>query len=174
MSGFTQALPVILAAEGGYVNDPLDRGGATNFGITQATYDGWRQTGRLPTRSVREITHEEVEAIYHQRFWVAGRCDSLPWPLSLAHFDACVNHGPGNAWRLMQKALGVQQDGVPGQQTYAAIQRADQEDLVWSWLQARSDFYVKIVQNRPDQIRFLRGWLNQRVLGLHRAMRAAS
>ena len=62
MSGFAQALPVILKHEGGYVTDPVDRGGATNFGVTQATYDAWRASVREKVRPVKEITTDEVEA----------------------------------------------------------------------------------------------------------------
>lgn len=173
MSGFQQALPIVLGFEGGISNDPHDRGGLTNHGITQVVYDGWRRTGRVPIRPVSEITREEVEAIYYREYWLGGRCDSVPWPLALAHFDACVNHGQGNAWRLMQKALGVAEDGVPGGQTYAALRRADYRDLAWKWTEARAVFYAGIVRNRPDQSRFLAGWLRNRVLGLHRAMLGA-
>jgi lysozyme family protein len=174
VSGFAQALPVILRAEGGYVDDPLDRGGATHYGVTTATYDAWRRSKGLPVRPVRQIERGEVEAIYHEQYWVAGRCDALPWPLSLAHFDACVNHGPRNAWRIMQRALRVQDDGVPGPRTFAALQAANPDALTWAWLEARTDFYLRIVGSNPPQQRFLRGWLLHRVLGLHREMRRAT
>lgn len=166
MSGFRQALPVILKAEGGFVDDPHDRGGATNQGITQRTYDSFRDRADKPRQSVRLMTPEERDTIYHRDYWLAGKCDALPWPISLMHFDAVVNHGPRGAWRIMQRALGVTADGIAGPQTLAAIQRADREKLADRWFRERASYFVAIVEAAPSQVRFLRGWINNRVLDL--------
>jgi len=168
---FVRALPVILRSEGGYVHDPLDRGGETNYGVTAAVYAEYLAAKGRPARSVRDIDMAEVREIYWTRYWQAGGCQALPWPLALAHFDGCVNHGVRNAWRIMQRALRVADDGQPGPQTHAALKAADPEALVWAWLEARTDFYVRIVSASPPQLRFLRGWLLHRVIGLHREMR---
>ena len=165
MSGFTQALPIILRSEGGYVDDPVDRGGATNFGITQKTYDAWRVKHGHGKVAVREITTDEVEAIYHSRYWNAAKCDALPWPASLCHFDASVNHGPRRAAKLLQRVLGVTPDGKIGPQTLGAVSRIPGYKLTTGLLFGRIAFYVKIVGSRPSQIKFLRGWI-RRVLHL--------
>ena len=123
MSNFLRALPIILQSEGGYVNHPADPGGATNQGVTQRVYDAWRSNGGQQKRSVREITPEEVEAIYREQYWDQAKCDKMPWPLSLMHFDAAVNHGVTRANKLLQKALGVTADGVIGNVTLAAIRQ---------------------------------------------------
>ena len=65
---FPQALRLVLADEGGVSNHPADRGGLTNKGITQATYDAWRELHGRPSRSVRAIEHAEVDAIYREQF----------------------------------------------------------------------------------------------------------
>jgi lysozyme family protein len=159
MSGFLQALPFVLEMEGGYANHPSDPGGATNFGITQLTYNQWRVAKGLKWANVRHITEEEVQAIYHERYWTDGHCDSLPWPVSLAHFDACVNHGIGNATKLLQKALGVTPDGVIGPVTEAAIHRADPDRLLNDMGWTRLRFYFDICQRRPASKVFLMGWV---------------
>lgn len=166
MSGFAQALPVILKHEGGYVTDPVDRGGATNFGVTQATYDAWRASVREKVRPVKEITTDEVEAIYHARYWLEAKCDALPWPASLAHFDAAVNHGVGRAAHLLQEALGVPVDGKIGPQTLAAAAKLAPAELVTRMLWERVEFYQLI--SKGEQVKFLRGWL-ARVLELRKA-----
>jgi lysozyme family protein len=171
VSGFLRALPFVLRVEGGLSDHAADRGGKTKHGITQATYDAWREGTGQTKRSVSEVTAEEVQAIYHKEYWLAARCDSLPWPLSLAHFDASVNHGPETAWRIMQRALGVKDDGQPGPVTMQAAYAANVESLTWRWLKERAAFYANIVKAKPGQAVFLKGWLN-RLFDLHREMRA--
>lgn len=161
MSGFFQALPFVLDMEGGYVNNPNDPGGATNQGITQGTYDAWRKSKGLPHATVRHITTEEVQAIYHERYWVDGHCDALPWPLSMAHFDACVNHGIRNATRILQRALAVTDDGIIGPITEAAIDEASPEKLMNSMTWERLRFYYRICQRRTASRVFLLGWIRR-------------
>lgn len=110
---FRTALSFTLKWEGGFVNHPKDPGGATNYGITQATYDSWRKRQGLPPKPVREITLEEAEAIYRTRYW-----DSLParyaekdLPLALALFDYAVNGGLGAASRALA-AVGEDWRGI--------------------------------------------------------------
>lgn len=165
MSGFAQALPFVLAREGGFSDHPSDKGGATNFGITQATFDRWlASVGKLP-RPVKEITDDEVAAIYHRDYWLASRCDALPWPVSLAHFDAAVNHGPLRAAYMLQEALGVDADGKIGPKTLAAVSALHPRELLDRLLWIRVTFYQAI--SKGDQLVFLRGWL-ARVLELRR------
>lgn len=161
MSGFKQALPFVLRMEGGYVDDPDDRGGATNFGITQATYDAWRESVDQDRRPVRQITRGEVEMIYHARYWRAAKCDALPWPLSAAHFDAAVNHGVERAGKLLQEALGVTVDGIIGPQTLGAVESSDVARVLRDLLWIRLDFYYRI--STGTQIKFLRGWLRRMI-----------
>ena len=63
---FKKALKFVLKWEGGYVNDPDDKGGATNKGITQCTYNGWLKTKGLKPKDVKNITDVEVAQIYYQ------------------------------------------------------------------------------------------------------------
>ena len=161
MSGFLQALPVILKFEGGYANDPDDPGGATMKGITQKTYDAWRKSKGLPNKAVRGISDAEVETIYHERYWVAGKCDALPWPVSLVHCDASVNHGPRNAAKLLQRAAGVADDGSIGPMTLAAVEAADPDALVNLMLWKRLEFYEAIARRRAASRKFLLAWLSR-------------
>lgn len=166
MSGFFQALPFVLEMEGGYVNDPDDRGGATNKGITQVRYDAWRQGVGLEPRPVRSIQDDEVTSIYHSMYWVVGKCDALPWPASLVHFDACVNHGPHRAAVILQDAVDVIADGKIGPKTLAAVEAMDVRVLCYRMLLQRVEFYYDISTGR--QVKFLRGWL-RRVIHLRDA-----
>ena len=64
---FELALNFVLEREGGYVNDPDDKGGATNKGITQNTYNSWLKSVGKPAKDVKNITDAEVKEIYFKR-----------------------------------------------------------------------------------------------------------
>lgn len=165
MIGFSAALAFVLAREGGRVDDPDDRGGRTNMGVTQATYDRYRKNLGLPTKDVWEIEDNEVSGIY-EGIWTTRGCDSLPWPLALAHFDACVNHGTVNAVRILQRAVGAKDDGVRGPMTNAAIRdaigRLGPKGLTNHLLFKRLRFYFDI--SKGSQLKFLRGWILRVIL----------
>jgi lysozyme family protein len=103
---FDHALTFVLKWEGGYVNHPQDPGGATNLGITQRTYDAWRQAQGLAPRDVRQITREEAAQIYRQRYWEPLKLQDANPALQLAAFDAAVNHGVGQALTFLARCEG--------------------------------------------------------------------
>jgi lysozyme family protein len=155
---FEKALPVTLAFEGGYVDNPLDRGGPTNFGVTQNTYSRWLKMQGEPDADVRDIPEEAMEAIYRTSYWDAAHCGQLAEPLDLCHFDAAVNHGPERAIKMLQEAAGVTIDGLFGPHTLAAIQADDPIRVADRYLDAREGFYRLIVARDPTQQEFLPGW----------------
>ena len=81
---FQRCLQFVLDREGGYVNDPKDPGGETNFGISKRSY---------PDLDIKHITTPQVSNIYYQDFWLKNHCDKLSWPLCLCVFDTAVNMG---------------------------------------------------------------------------------
>lgn len=118
---FPKALNLVLKHEGGFVNDPHDPGGATNKGITQAVYDGYRIRKKLSKRSVREIESTEVEELYKTRYWDLIKGDLLPAGLDYCIFDFAVNSGTGRAAQFLQRAVDADPDGKIGPKTLAAI-----------------------------------------------------
>lgn len=106
---FPRAMEFVKSWEGGYVDNPNDPGGATNKGITLATYTRWRQAhGQpVPTKDdLRAISDDEAYSIYREWYWQESGADKLPWPLALAHFDTAVNAGPGRAAEMLGKSNG--------------------------------------------------------------------
>jgi len=103
---FEDALAFVLEQEGGLSNHPLDPGGLTKWGITQATYSSWRKKNGLPPRPVSEMTEEEMRAIYRALYWDPIGGDSLPPPLALAAFDSAVNSGVGRAREWLEQSGG--------------------------------------------------------------------
>jgi lysozyme family protein len=94
---FKDALALILKHEGGYVNDPRDKGGETKFGISKRSY---------PNTDIKNLTIEGASALYKRDFWDALGCDSLEPSLALCAFDAGVNHGVGRARGWLKEAAG--------------------------------------------------------------------
>lgn len=155
---FATAMVHILKEEGGYVSDPVDRGGATNMGITQKSYNEWRIAQTLPVVDVKDIPPVEVENIYRERYWTPARCPALTNRVALAHFDAAVQHGVERAAKLLQRSVGVVEDGVIGPATISAANTIPEDRCLALMLMERRAFYLGIVASRPEQEKFLLGW----------------
>lgn len=158
---FEQCTSWILIHEGGYVNHPKDPGGATNRGVIQRTYDGYRRRKGLPTQSVRQITDDEVHDIYRSQYWNAVEGDMLPSGLDYAMYDFAINSGPKRAIQFLQNLLGVTADGHIGQVTLGAI--AGKNNIVDLVMQLCSKRY-EWLQKLKTFSTFGRGWTT-RVMG---------
>ena len=160
-ASYQKALRFILRWEGGFVDDPADRGGRTNRGVTQRTYDSWRSRQGLAPRDVKDIEEAEVSAIYEGDYWIPPRCDILASPLDLAEFDTAVNMGVRRSVRILQTVLGCGVDGAFGDTTKTAAANCDPGDAVVQYCKVREGIYRGIVQRDPTQARFLKGWMNR-------------
>lgn len=147
--------------EGGKVDDPVDRGGRTNMGVTQKTFDSWRDDKGLERLDVFEITATEAYEIYKANYWNTVRGDELPERVALAVFDFGVNCGTKRAIRSLQKAVGVTQDGIIGPQTITAVQKANPEDVFDAVNRERNNLYSRFIAANPEQSRFKNGWQNR-------------
>jgi lysozyme family protein len=159
ISALATALIFTLKEEGGYVDNPHDHGGATNHGVTQATYDAWRDSQKKKHRSVTKITDAEVQAIYGERYWTPGQCGVMSPALSVCHFDWCVNHGVTGAIETLQQALKVTVDGDLGPKSLAALKAQDMGTFWKDYNGLRRSWYEARVKAHPDQGVFLKGWL---------------
>ncbi len=148
MSTFDKLIDRVLQSEGGYVSDPRDPGGETNFGIAKRSY---------PNVDIKALTREQAVEIYRRDFWERVQGDDLPSMVAFQAFDAAVNHGIGNAVRWLQRAAGVADDGIIGPQTIAAVKRADPNDLAMKFLAERLEFYTKLTTFDA----FGRGWVRR-------------
>jgi len=143
MDRFEAALAHVFHWEGGFSDHPADPGGATNFGITQATLAAWRGTP-VSREDVRALTRQGAGAIYRARYWETCRCDELPAGVDVMVFDAAVNHGPRQAALFLQRALGVADDGAIGPRTLAAAARQDASQTVCEIAARRMVFYARL------------------------------
>lgn len=101
---FKLALQFVLKWEGGYSNNPNDKGGATNKGITQNTYNAYLKSKGRPTKDVRLISQVEVEDIYYSRYWLGAGCEKMSPVFAVLCFDTAVNMGVGRVKPFLQEA----------------------------------------------------------------------
>lgn len=127
---FDRSLNKVLVSEGGYVNDPRDPGGATNKGITQRTYDAYRDRLELPRQPVKNISSQEVAAIYRASYWYEIKGDQLPSGVNYVVFDGAVHSGVAQSIKWLQRALNVVVDGQIGPVTIAAANAFVNDDLL--------------------------------------------
>jgi len=161
MVDFDTALTFTLKEEGGFVNNMMDHGGATNYGIIQSTYDFYRHANSLPFQSVQLISSAEVNAIYYAQFWMPAECSAMACPLDIVHFDWTVQHSVHDATQSIQVCLGVHADGQIGPATLAAVKAVDVNTFVPKYLQYRRNWYNAYVVRDPTQQQFLADWLGR-------------
>lgn len=167
----------IVEREGGYVNDPDDPGGATNFGVTIGTMqrlgldlDG---DGDVDATDVRALSRAQAEAIFIRHYFKRPRLHELPGPLQATVFDMYVNSG-ANAVKILQRLLvqmgfGVDVDGVLGPQTLSVVRqaaRAAPDHIVDAYGIARRNYYYALADRRPASRKYARrrdggkgGWI---------------
>ena len=151
----------ILKREGGFVDHPADKGGATNYGITQATLAEWR--GRpVSTDDVKQLTEHEAREIYREQYIVRpGFLGIQNDAVRALAVDCAVNHGVKRAVQLLQEAAHVFTDGIFGPNTREAVNRMTAAVLYRRLCAARVRLYGQIISKNPSQSVFAAGWANR-------------
>ncbi|MGO4704508.1 glycoside hydrolase family 108 protein [Microvirga sp. 2MCAF38] len=159
-TSFDSALRTVLQHEGGFVDHPLDPGGATKFGITRPILSFFRKRA-ASIDDIRRLTEDEARAIYRRDYWNGIQADALPPGIDLVVFDIAVNSGPKRATLFLQRVLGVPADGFIGPRTLAKAQQANAQVVIRQLSQARLSFLSRLATWRT----FGRGW-TKRVLAI--------
>jgi lysozyme family protein len=141
-------LDKVIELEGGYVDDPTDRGGETKYGISKKAY---------PNEDIKNLTIERAKQLYIQDYVKPCKADLLNKDIQYAHFDAAVNHGVKGAAKILQRASGVKDDGIIGKITLKACENLSLE----RYLLFRAFYYMEIVGNNPSQYKYIKGWANR-------------
>lgn len=163
VSTYDEALRRLLAHEGGYANHPSDPGGPTNFGITIHDYRKYVKPDET-AEDVRAMPLADAKAIYRDKYWDALRCDDLPAGLDYAVFDYGVNSGVSRAAKVLQRLLGLPDNGRVSDAVIAAATTHDTDDLIARMCDERLAF-LKSLRTWPV---FGVGW-SRRVADVRRA-----
>jgi lysozyme family protein len=150
---FDEIIDVVLHHEGGYVNDPKDPGGETNFGVSKRAY---------PNVDIKNLTEDGAKDIYRRDYWDRNHCEDLPDELRHVYFDMCVNMGRSRATKIMQetanaKGAGLKVDGGMGPKTIGALQKIELQRV----RAYRVKYYATLIERKPDLAKFYFGWFKR-------------
>jgi lysozyme family protein len=162
---FEQAFDYVIAQEGLYSNDPHDRGGVTWYGITNAASSSHRcplHPDGIPITAFSSANARDLaKHIYRSDFW---RFDGIrDARIAIKAFDICVNVGLRTGIRILQRAIGVKDDGAFGELSAAALARLPSEEVLERLSERLIDHYIDIVTSNRTQMKFLRGWCRRAV-----------
>ena len=161
MADYKKLIPFILRWDGGFANDPADRGGATMKGITIGTFTTYRKSKRKPTPTVtdlKNISDQEWGDVFKSLFWDKWYADNIK-SQSIANILVDWVWASGKyGITIPQRILGVAQDGVVGPKTLEALNARDADKLFAQLKQARINFVETIVKRNPSQKKFINGW----------------
>ena len=169
----------ILKAEGGFVNDPDDPGGLTNYGVALKTLKrlghDLNKDGRVDIADLKQLSATQAVQIFVKDYFYKPRIDQLPHMLHAPMFDMYVNAG-SHSVKVLQRTLilfemGITVDGVIGPLTIAATQtaaRCTPDHLVDAYGIERVNYYLSIADARPSLCKFSRtrcgnksGWIKR-------------
>ena len=159
----------IIELEGGYVNDPSDSGGETNFGITKkvAVANGYNG-------DMLHMPEQVAFDIYADKYWNSVMGDDLPELVAREVVDTAVNMGVSRAGKFLQKSLNLLTDhkliidGSIGLKTIMVLdeymaKRNDQETLVKMLNSLQGAFYIELAEKRTKDRKYVYGWFKNRV-----------
>jgi len=184
MSEFAPALAFVLAREGGFVDNPADSGGATNFGISlrflrelpEERRKRYGIFGDAPAfADVKEMQIAQAALIYEGEFWAhAPFGELISQKLCNYVFDMCVHHGQPRAIKILQRASWavsgmygyILDDGILGKDTISVInsqciESAFSRSLFAAICSERAGFCRLLAEVRPKDEEFLHGWLDR-------------
>ena len=152
LTQFDDIIEVVLHHEGGYVNDPKDPGGETNFGIAKRSH---------PDVDIKNLTKDGAKEIYKEVYWDKNKVVSLPEDLRHIYFDMCVTQGKGRAVKIYKaanaKGAGLKVDGGMGPKTLAAMKGVELQRV----RAYRVKYYADLVTRKPDLEKFYFGWFRR-------------
>jgi len=172
MFNLNKTIDEIIVIEGGYVDDPDDAGGATNYGITQKTYarflgvdEDWIYLKHL----IKNMPKSTAALIYKQEYYYDLKIDLLPSKIQAQVMDISINSGPNRAYKILQQSISdlsvsnLVIDGHFGRKSWAALDLLSKhlKEINNKMVDFRKDFYLRIIERKASQAKYKNGWLSR-------------
>ena len=191
MADFEIAYGETELREGGYVNDPVDKGGETHLGVARkfnGDWPGWKIVDQIKKDHPKDFkdrinASEELatlaKALFRKRYWAPIRGDEIPnQHIANKVFDTGVNQGVGRSVQYLQEGLNllnrdqknyddIEVDGKFGNETlktlvaFLKLENGQPDYLLKALNLLQASFYIDIMRRDSTQERFARGWLNR-------------
>lgn len=157
---FDEAFKIVVGHEGGFTQNPKDAGnwtgGKVGVGINKGTKYGIA-ANTYPNEDIKNLTLERAKQLYKRDFWDKAKCDQLPSSIRFHIFDVSVNSGVSRGVKTLQQALGINADGIVGNQTINAAKSANPDALLNKFYSFRILFYTSLSSFST----FGKGWMNR-------------
>jgi lysozyme family protein len=155
---FERIIENVLKSEGGYVNDPNDPGGETNFGIAKRFHK---------SEDIKNMTKKRAIEIYKSHYWEPSKVERLPQEIQYSFFDSVVNCGSKRSVKILQRCCNslsksklpvkLEIDGRIGRKTISASQKVSNK----RFKAFRVLYYANLVQRKPQLERYFYGWFRR-------------
>jgi len=132
---FDRAFEIVVGFEGGYSNHEEDAGGETKWGISSRQY---------PDEDIKNMTKDRAATLYYNDYWLPLQAFELPDRIAVMLFDMAVNMGRLNAVRVLQRAVGVKDDGWLGPITRSALKAKQGPSLMEEITVQRIMYYTRL------------------------------
>lgn len=175
-----KAIEQVLHHEGGFVDHPLDPGGATNWGISlrflqkvgDVDSDGFddgdvNKDGRVDVEDIKTMERDTAVRLYKLCWWDKFRYAELPDEIAVKVFDLAINMGHVNAHKCLQRAVrsvqfdGLKDDGVLGPISRATITKLGNRPLLYGFRSEAAGHYRSLILKNSNLKAFEKGWLNR-------------
>lgn len=123
MSHFDAAFGIVVGIEAGYVNDPVDPGGETKYGISKRAH---------PNLEIKTLTLDQAKGIYFEEYWTPLGCEVLDWAYALQLLDCGVNQGQPTALKI--KKMAVDLDDFVAERILRYAMNANWEKYGLGWM----------------------------------------
>ena len=167
---FAPAYEIVRVNEGGYVWDAVDKGGETYAGIARnifPSWEGWaiidakkfRYANKVIPTNTKFSDMDFLVTRFYQGLWDKSRYGEIKSQIiSNLLFDFSVHSGAGNANKIIQRLVGIKDDGVMGAGTITAINAVNEQQLYAALLNGRKAFLEKVITNNSGYEKYRAGF----------------
>lgn len=157
---FDEAFKTVIGHEGGFTLHSGDPGNWTGGKVGIGTLKGTKYgiaANTYPNEDIKNLTLDRAKQLYKRDFWDKAKCDQLPDGLRFHVFDVSVNSGVSRGVKTLQQALGVNDDGIIGNQTINAAKSQNAHEILIKFYSFRIAFYTSLNTFST----FGKGWMNR-------------